>query len=156
MKNKLLLPIWCRIAGIIILPFSSIITVAQYLLNYSFQLWVLPVMNKKSDPLLGYDNIFQKNFHTDLTGTIGIFLTLCSLFMIAFSREKHEDEYMSYVRLKALQISVYCNYLILAATTIIFYGFSFLTIMGINMFSILILYILIYYYHLYIRVKLPK
>ena len=55
----------------------------------------------------------------DLSGTIALIATFLSLFMIAFSRERREDEYVMQVRLKALQISVYTNYLILGIATII-------------------------------------
>ena len=100
--------------------------------------------------------LFSKNFAADYSCTIAMIFTFVSLFMIAFSRLKHEDEYVAYMRLRALQWSVYANYLILILISLLFFGFTFLVVMQVNLFTILILFILIFNYSLYIKPRLSK
>ena len=93
---------------------------------------------------------------TVLFAAVGMVLTFIALFMISFAREKHEDEYVSIVRLQALQISVYANYMILGLSSLAMFGSIFLVVMQINLFTILILFILIYQYKLNIKPRFSK
>jgi len=155
MITQLLLPQKCRLAGFILLPFAASLLIASYYFDFS-----LSFLNHTNKAGAGtFDNagvIFSKNFSADYTGTVAILLTIVSLSMIAFSREKNEDEYIVSVRLRALQISVYANYIILGITALMFFSTSFLMVMQINLFTILILFIIIYQYQLHIRPKFSK
>jgi len=159
MKNLLLLPRRCRPIGCIMLPFSILLLVAYYHFDYSIRLLKY---NPDKKGQIGYiftdqaEFILSKNFAADYTGTLGMICTFIALFMIAFSREKHEDEYVGIVRLRALQISVYANYMILGLTALTLFGSSFLMVMEINLFTILILFILIYQYQLHIKPRFSK
>lgn len=82
--------------------------------------------------------------------------TFISLFMIGFSAEKNEDEYVSSIRLHALQWSVYINYFILAVASLLIYGFSFLWVMELNLFTLPVIFILIFNFNLHIRPRLSK
>lgn len=66
--------------------------------------------------------------------------------MIAFSKEKNEDEYIATVRLESLQWGIYINYGLLAILTWCFYGFDYLGIMIYNMFTPLVFFILRFHY----------
>ena len=156
MKNKLLLPRIYRPIGCILLPLAIAVMVAFY--SYSF---TIPFLHyhpgQVTNALSGEsDFILSKTFSADYTGTVGMVLTFLSLFMIAFSREKNEDEYVGFIRMKALQISVYANYLVLGIASLIIFGLSFFTVMVMNMFTILVLFILIYQYHLHIKPRFSK
>jgi uncharacterized membrane protein YfcA len=75
-----------------------------------------------------------------LNEIIGI-LVLVSSILVAFSKEKTEDEYISKIRLESLVWAVYLNYGILLFSFLFFYGFSFLWVMIFNMFTILLFFI---------------
>ena len=64
-----------------------------------------------------------------------------SLFLIAFSKEKEEDEYVQKLRLDSLLVAFYANTFILIMGTMLFYGFGYLEFMGYNMFTIQLIFI---------------
>ena len=153
MKNKLLLPRICRPIGCIIFPLGA----AWLLAGYVFNQKIFPFLGyniKKGDDLVNF--IFSKNFSADFNGELSILVTLFSLFMIAFSREKIEDEYVRSTRLHALQASVYVNFLLVTIASILFYSFSYVYVLQGNMYSILIIYILIFNYNLHIKPRFSK
>ena len=154
MKNKLLLPRQFKIIGSVMLPFA--IALIFYSNDHKFSF--LEVRKWLKSDGLGFNDEFllSPKFTGNLTLTLAMLFTFLALFFIAFAKEKVEDEYIRSVRLKALQISVYMNYFILAVATILFYGFSYLMVMEFNLFTILIIFILVYYYHLYIKPHFSK
>ncbi|MBS1587921.1 MAG: hypothetical protein JSS82_20495 [Bacteroidetes bacterium] len=156
MKRKLLLPHPFKAFGWILLPFAITFLVAVYSYNFS-----VPFLQyhpeRKNDFFLGKgDFLFQKDFSADLSGEAALLCTFVSLFIIAFSAEKNEDEYVSAVRLHALQVSVYFNYFVLAISSILIYGLSFLMVMELNLFTILVLFILVFNFNLHIRPRFTK
>jgi len=66
--------------------------------------------------------------------------------LIAFSKEKIEDEYINTIRLNALQWAVCTNYLCLLLAVIFVYGTPFFNIMVYNMFTVIIIYIARFYF----------
>ncbi|OOG74887.1 hypothetical protein [Algoriphagus sp. A40] len=79
----------------------------------------------------------KENFTNEIA-MIGVFV---SLFLIAFSREKEEDEFIQKLRLDSLLVACYTNTFILIIGTMLFYGFGFLEFMGYNMFTIQLIFI---------------
>lgn len=159
MKDSLLLPNKYRRIGYTLLPFAIAWLVLSSFFNIS--LFSFLRINQAGTESHGFfssseDFPWSKNFSADLNGTIAITLTLVALFLVAFSKEKKEDEYVSSVRLKAFQISIYMNYIILAVATVLVYGFSYLMVIEINLFTIPIIFILVYNYLIYVRPRLGK
>lgn len=76
----------------------------------------------------------------------GIFDEIISILLITgglmagFSKEKIEDEYIMKIRMESLTWAIYCHYLILLVATLLVFDLSFLTIMIVNMFTILIIF----------------
>lgn len=72
-------------------------------------------------------------------------IVLCSLligaYLIAFSMQKIEDEYIAHVRLESLLWSVFLNTAILFLSTIFIYGAEYLYVIHINMVSVLLIFI---------------
>jgi hypothetical protein len=138
MKKNLLLPHSCRKAGfILLLPFIA--------LGIAYLGWDYTI------PWLEF-NFFPKeqfqistNF-TDELASVGVII---SLLMIAFSKEKIEDEAIQFFRLEALQWAVYANYLVLILAILFCYGGLFFTVMTINLFTVLIIFIARFRYVLY-------
>lgn len=131
MKSRYLLPHLCKKIGGVL-----------FLLFFGFYLLLL---------LTGFSvkwaNVENGNLSTegysDETIITGLVI---SLLMIAFSKEKNEDEYIAVVRLESLQWGIYINYGLLIIGTWCFYGFDYLGIMIYNMFTPLVFFILRFHY----------
>ena len=63
------------------------------------------------------------------------------LILIAFSKEKTEDEMIGQLRLESLQWSVYANYLVLALAIMLVYDSAFFNVLVYNMFTMLVVFI---------------
>lgn len=83
------------------------------------------------------------------TGTAFGLLFLIGAILVAFSKEKHEDEFIAKTRLESLVWATYVNYAILALCFVLFYSTEFLMVMILNMFTILIFFILRFYFIIY-------
>jgi len=93
----------------------------------------------------GFLTDINANFTDELTA-IGLIM---GLFFIAFSKEKVEDEAISFFRLEALHWAVYANYVVLLLSIIFCYGSLFFTVMTINLFTVLFIFIVRFRYVLY-------
>lgn len=74
---------------------------------------------------------------------------IIGMLLIAFSKEKTEDEYINKIRLESLQISVLINYLLLIICILVVYDVDFLAVMTYNMFTILLLFIIRFNFIIY-------
>ena len=83
---------------------------------------------------------------TDELAAIGIII---GLLLIAFSREKVEDEMISQLRLEALQWSIYANYIILLIAIVTIYDTAFFNVMIYNMFTVLVIFLLRFRFSVY-------
>jgi hypothetical protein len=146
MKNQLLLPRQCRILGIILLLPSVALFIAYF--NYNFELSFLATTPPLKSDLLGGNN--------NLTDEFAIAGVIISLFMIAFSKLRHEDEYTRFVRLQSLQVGVYVNYAIFILLTFTVYGGNYLSVLFYNIATILILFILMFNFNMYIKPRFSK
>ncbi len=66
---------------------------------------------------------------------------IAGLLLVAFSKEKVEDEMISRLRLESLQWGIYANYLILAVAMLTIYDIAFVDVMICNMFTVLLVFI---------------
>ncbi len=149
MKNKLLLPRYCRIAGLIMLPLFITLFIAVY--NYNFLFPFLATHMHQPEGLGGF-----LNGNNNLSDEVALSGVIISLFMIAFSRLKIEDEYTSAIRLRSLQIGIYVNYALVILLTFGLYNGDFLAVLFYNMVTILIIFILVLNYNLYIKPRFSK
>ncbi len=159
MKNHLLLPNKMRLIGLLILPFALAWLIATGILNKPVFEFLQVSTGKSNTPANIFGQpwfLFSHGFSADLNLTCSIVLSIICLFMVAFSKEKIEDEYVRSIRLRSLQISVYVNYFVLLLATIFLYDTGFLMVMEVNLFTILIIFIIVYYYHLHIKPRLTN
>jgi len=98
-------------------------------------------------PAIFVDELFSVNRKTFrmvanniLNEILGV-LIIISTFLVAFSKEKSEDEYISKIRFESLAWAVYFNYAILILTILFIYDFAFLWVMVFNMFTVLLFFI---------------
>lgn len=144
MLTKILLPHKYQLIGwILFLPFASLLFAENYL---SFGFSWLEFEFAREDGFFGSS---KENFTNELA-LVGVFI---SLFLIAFSREKEEDEYIQKLRLDSLLLACYVNTFILILGTLLFYGFGYLEFMGYNMFTIQLIFIARFRWVLYKQQK---
>ena len=110
-------------------------------------------------PAIFVDELFSVNRKTFrmvanniLNEILGV-LIIISTFLVAFSKEKSEDEYISKIRFESLAWAVYFNYAILILTLLFIYDFAFLWVMVFNMFTVLLFFIVRFNWQIY---KLKK
>ena len=75
-------------------------------------------------------------------------LAVC-LLLASFSREKDEDECIAHLRMQAWTLAIVCNYLILIVVTLCIYGMPYLNFMAVNMFTVLILFLVVFHWKLW-------
>jgi hypothetical protein len=91
--------------------------------------------------------------HNNLLNEITGLLIIISAFLVAFSKEKQEDEFISKIRLESLVWAVYLNYAILIIALLFIYDMSFMWVIIFNMFTILFFFIARFNWEVY---KLKK
>ncbi len=156
MKKLILLPGKYKLIGAILFPFAATWLLLTFFGDYTVFPFLKYFPPSAKHDLINPEFIFSKGFSADFNGGLSILATLVSLFMIAFSREKEEDEYVRAVRLQSLQISIYVNYIFMALGGILLYGFSYLLFLQLNLFTILIIFILVFNYNLHLRDRIFK
>lgn len=100
------------------------------------------------DEFLKEPQLVGKVNNNILNEIVGVLVIISSL-IVAFSKEKQEDELIAKIRLESLVWSVYVNYIVLLLALIFIYDFSFYWVMMFNMFTILIFFIVRFNWQLY-------
>ena len=113
MKTKWLFPHRYRLIGWLIFVPSVILGIAVMYADFQISWLTASFLNEPMKIVMGTSttNLVDVQNLTDEMAGLGI---IVGLLLIAFSREKIEDEMIGQLRLEALQWSVYANYLILA------------------------------------------
>ncbi len=149
MKTKLLLPNQFKKPGWILLIPSALLGLYVIIFDFTFEFLNARVFTIFSDPILSGDTVFFGFRDDNLTNTIlGVIFIVGAIF-VAFSREKTEDEFIAKIRLESLLWATYINYGILLFCFLFFYEMEFLLVMIFNMFTILVIFIIRYYFMLY-------
>jgi len=93
----------------------------------------------------GFAAIIENNIANEIIGV----LIIVSACFIVFAKEKNEDEFISKIRLESLVRATYLNYGILIFALIFIYNMAFFTVMIINMFTVLLFFIIHFNWALY-------
>jgi len=152
MKTKLLFPYRFKRIGWILLVPSAILGILYLFFGFEINFLDLKVFAIYSDEVFG-DTVrfgFDRN---NITDEISAILFIIGAIFVAFSKEKHEDEFIAKTRLESLVWAIYVNYIILIFCFLFFYISGFLYVMIFNMFTILIFFIIRFYYILYVTNK---
>lgn len=88
----------------------------------------------------GFFKWIEQNIFDDICGI----LVIIGGILVGFSKEKVEDEFIMQLRLSSLALAVYVNYAILLLAFISVHGFDFFTVMVYNMFTLLLIFIIIF------------
>lgn len=149
MKTKILFPNHFKRIGWIILIPSAILGVLSVfdVIKFGF-LSNVKMFAIYSDDFPGSSIIFgfvKNNISDEILGI----MCIVGAILVAFSKEKHEDEFIAKIRMESLVWAIYINYAILILCMLFFYSIGFLYVMIFNMFTILIFFIIRFYYQLY-------
>ena len=140
MKLNYLFPNRYKKIGLIILIPSLILGLIVVIYDLEPEMFDLNV------PAVFVNDIFEDSAFMGITNNnilneiCGVFLII-SLILVAFSKEKQEDELINKIRLESLVWATYLNYGILLLAMIFVYDLSFLWVMIFNMFTILLFFI---------------
>ena len=150
MKTKLLFPYRFKIIGWILLIPATFLGVLFLFFDFNpgFLDFNVFAIYSSGELLSGSSKILQlikNNFTDELAGVLFIF----GAVFVAFSRQKTEDEFISKTRLESLVWATYVNYVVLIFCFIFFYDMGFFWVMILNMFTILIFFIIRFYFILY-------
>jgi len=140
MKNKLLFPFAFKIIGIVLLPVFAVLVYLWTNDQLSIAALQHPVTNSAS---LSSDD-------GNYTNELVLGGLLFSMILIAFSREKIEDERTTLIRLQSLHLTHYLNYIILALWILTTNGLGFLLAAVELPYVFLAIFLLIYNTRLYI------
>ena len=141
MKLNYLFPNKYKKIGWLILIPSAIIGLITLILDFEPNYLDFIVLAIFIDEFFGdkhFIGIINNNVLNEILGT----LIILSSLLVAFSKEKSEDEYISKIRLESLVWAVYLNYAILLISFLFIFGLSFLWVMIFNMFTILLFFII--------------
>jgi hypothetical protein len=129
MKNLWLLPAWCRKAG-----WALFIPCAILGLYIIFIEGYVPLEIKLCE-------VLKTN--------VAIIGTLIGLYMIAFSKEKIEDEFINSLRMDAMIKAIILNCVIIVLSSLIIYGGWYVYTLSITQYFVLLAYIIIFRYNIH-------
>lgn len=147
MKSNYLFPHRFKKIGWVILIPAAILGVIMILSDFEASFLDFRVPAVVHDEITGGRSFFQMIENNLLNEFVGICLII-GLLLVAFSKEKHEDEFISSIRLESLVWAVYVNYGILLLTLLCVYGLDYLWVVIFNMFTILVFFIIRFYWKL--------
>jgi hypothetical protein len=93
------------------------------------------------DEIMGEKKLFAIIENNVLNEILGVLMIISSV-LLAFSKEKDEDEFISKIRLESLVWATYVSYTILIFGFVFVYDLSFFWWMIINMYTILFFFII--------------
>jgi len=140
----LLLPRKLKIAGWIFFILGVILAVVRFYFGIKLSIFDIKVFAI-------YSNYFETNYFKVIQNHVSEEVTalflLIGLLLIAFTKEKIEDEAISALRLKSLILTFYINTILIVLSFLFVYGFGFINIIVINIFSPLIIYIILFKFY---------
>ena len=143
---KLFLPNKFRIYGWTILLLGIILGVTRFYLGIKLKLLDIKVFAI-------YSKYFETNYFKVIDNHVSEELTalflLVGLFLISFTKEKNENNFNAELRYKSLILTFYINTALVFLSFLFVYGFGFINILVINVFSPFFIYATLFKYFLY-------
>ena len=153
MQAKLLLPNrFKKIGWIILIPATILGLILCYYEFSEAWLWakVFAIASEGSEFKYKYFTFTN----TNITNTVIGGLFIIGAMLVAFSKEKNEDEFIAGLRLSSLLWAVFVSYVLLFLGFLLVYGTPFLDVMVYNMFTVLIIFITRFNYLMYKNSKI--
>lgn len=141
MKANYLFPNQYKKIGWFILIPSAIMGLLTLIFDYEPDFLNFNVPAIFVDEFFGEKHFFGIVTNNVLNEILGVLIIISSL-LVAFSKERSEDEYILKIRLESLVWAVYVNYAILLISFLFIFDLSFLWVMILNMFTVLLFFII--------------
>jgi uncharacterized membrane protein SirB2 len=143
---KPFLPNKFRIYGWIVILFGIILGVTRFYFGIKLELLNIKVFAVYSKYFeTNYFKIIENHVSEELTAL----LLLVGLFLISFTKEKIENDFVTPLRYKSLILTFYINTALVVLSFLFVYGFGFINVLVINVFSPFIIYIILFKYFLH-------
>ncbi len=152
METSYLLPHRFKKVGWLLFIPSAILGLLTLIYDWTPDFLNVNVFGIFIDEIIGTKRYFGFVYNNILNEILGV-LVIISGLMIAFSKERVEDELITKIRLQSLVWATYWNYGILILAFLFVYDLSFLWVMIFNMYTVLIFFIIKFNWSL---VKLNK
>ena len=150
MKTSYLFPYRLKwVSGILfMLSFAMLLAFysADNYLTFEYKTKVFAILGDTG--LLGNSDWFNWE-ENSITDEVLFTLVIVSGIVFAFSKEKTEDEMVTSIRLKSLVRATIANYAILLFLYLTIYGFPFLNVLNVAMFSQLVIFIILFRVNMY-------
>jgi len=127
-----------KIPGYILLVCAGILAILYFKFNFRFEMPVIALISAYKETRLF--SVFSTNF-ADETIMLAF---LSGLALIAFSREKKEQNIYKKLRINALITTAQVSTAILLLSILFIYGSAFMAIVVLNLFLPLVLYLIIF------------
>ena len=147
MKINYLFPNKFKKVGWMVLIPSAIIGLITLIIEYEpdYLNFNLPAIF--IEEIFGNKQVFGIVKNNILNEILGVLIIISSL-IVAFSKEKLEDEFISKIRLDSFVCAVYINYGILLISFVFIFDLTFLWVMIFNMFTILLFFIIRFHWQI--------
>ena len=155
MKTNFLFPNKFRMIGWILLVPSIVLIYLMIFHNFDFSilnikaLSLLPTAFDATPGITPVESKLWEVIEDDFTQELIGILFIVSAIFVAFSKEKNEDEYIAKIRLESLLWATYATFAIQIFCLLFFYELTFLKSMIVNMFTLLIVFIVRYNFIIY-------
>ena len=138
--NKLLLPYPFKIVGYALTSIGIIFGVFYTWFDFRFTIPVFAVYSSFLET-----KIFA-TFKTNFADELILMLCIIGLTLVIFSKEKNETENLDLLRSKALAKAFLFNNIFLIFSILFIYGYGFISMLIINMFSFSVFYLLFFFF----------
>ncbi|UUV21917.1 hypothetical protein [Paenimyroides aestuarii] len=155
MKNIYLFPNKLKIPALVLFLFSCIAMLLE-----AAEIYTLPELKTSVFAVVSdKGNLFNPSaeYSSIITNSITDEIIECMFFIsgivLAFSKEKIEDELITFIRFKSLVYATYFTILLLVLSEIFIYGWAFLSFLMIYFYSFILFLNIFYYTKLFIYKK---
>ena len=151
MKTRFLFPQKYKKIGWLLMIPSTIFGLFVIFTNFEPDWLKFPMFTIFSDatPFSGEESAFFSVIKTNVANELAGVFFLISAMLVAFSKAKNEDEFITKIRLESLVWSTYIHFGILLFGMLFLFGLEFFTFMIFNMFTLLGVFIIKFNFSLY-------
>ena len=149
MKSRFLLHHKYKPLGWFLFLIGLVFGIILLINDFDYFIWEVNVF-----PLIGENGILSSNpslawSTNNIADELASVVLIIGGILVSFSKTKDEDEYISKIRMESLIWATYVNYGILILAIIFVFSVSFFTVLIVNMFTVLLFFIVRFHYMLY-------
>jgi hypothetical protein len=148
MKSRFLFSHQYKLAGWFLLIIGLVLGIILMWNDFEYPNWEMNIF-----PLIGENDVFSNPplqwSKSNIADEVASILIIVGGILVAFSKTKIEDEYISKIRMESLIWATYVNYIVLILAVLFVFDFTFFNVMVCNMFTILLFFIARFNYVLY-------